>query len=266
MAKVVFNPGPEVSISADAYDPRTSRDADTSRVSDEPASYSNTYGSSQHPATNYTDTLSSPLPSNNVGLPTNELGELSSPRRQYGSQAGPIPSPPSYDLASGRNSGTDRFATFPVKNRQPTPALAIPPEISRMDSFGTNVAMALRYAEGGESTTPSSNTPVNRKAIQYTDEESQLPYVQYGNQNNEQSGHDIPVGVRFRTPSIEVSGRPPIAPGVDSPTYPRELQQQQQQQPSAWSGGTPRRSRRKLSDGEWEFEDEGMPWIRRHQG
>lgn len=266
IAKVVFNPGPEASVNADAYAPSNYLEggADTSRLSDGTSAppVVDTYNS-QYQRTFYGDTVGSTLSSINTGPPVNEFGESLHPSRQYGSQTGPA-SPTSPDVLSG-SAGGGQPNMFPVRNLPPT--LETPTEVGG-DSFSANVVTALRYADGEtilnepqtQQQAPPNESYHNRKAVVYDEEEegSHLPYAQdNGRSNSGVAAEAATSGVRFRTPSMEVSGRSPIAPGSGSPTH--------AQQPSAWTGATSRRSRRKLSDGEWEFEDEGMPWIRRHQ-
>jgi len=94
----------------------------------------------------------------------------------------------------------------------------------------------------------------NRNASQ---DSTYLPYTQTPEIQNSYTSSSLSVekGVRFRTPSMEVSGMT-IAPGVASPTYPSTG--------GGWNGSS-RGGTRVSSDGEWEFEDEGISWIRRYQ-
>ncbi|GJJ14086.1 hypothetical protein Clacol_008343 [Clathrus columnatus] len=239
IAKVVFNPGPEAQISADVYDVPSGM----ARPSDEATSPVDTYPSQYH-VTNYGDTTRSTLQSQNTGPPANEFGESLTPSKRFGSQAGPGYTPSGPDVFNNNGStGGGQFNTFPIKNRPP--ALAAP-ELGR-DSFGADVTYALRYAEGESAPLEEQNDGYNRtRSGVQADEDSHLPYTrpeQGDERNNDMAAPQS--GVRFRTPSMEASGRSPVSPGVDSPT-----------RATSGIGGVARRSRRKVSDGEWEFEDE----------
>ncbi|KIJ40998.1 hypothetical protein M422DRAFT_48793 [Sphaerobolus stellatus SS14] len=94
----------------------------------------------------------------------------------------------------------------------------------------------------------------------FSQESTTLPYTHLPEPDGSFTGSTLSVerGVRFRTPSMEVTGMT-IAPGVASPTYPSagsgwaHTNQAQTNQAGIGAGGE---NSRVSSDGEWVFEDE----------
>ena len=154
--------------------------------------------------------------------------------------------------------GGGQFSTFPVKARSPPPGTA-----GAEPSFSAAVVDSLREPEsGGVAGAPTVNVGGNPwdgdeyasgglggHARAESQDSVRLPYDPAPPPQQQQLG--VEKGVRFRTPSMEVSGAGPVPPGIGSPVYPSAG--------GGWAGRAP------LYDGEWEFEDEGVPWIRRHQ-
>jgi hypothetical protein len=206
--------------------------------------------------------------------PTNEFGE-SGAHRRFGS--GPMRVGDDGSRI-GIGGGGGQFSTFPVKARSNTGVNA--GSGLGGESFSASVADALRMdggegadgerAEGSENAkawVPPPSVTIggnawdgdefgNSHSRNASQDSTQLPYTQDSQPQRAGSRDALGVekGVRFRTPSMEVSGMGPIAPGVASPMY-----------PSAGSGWGGRSMNANAYDGEWEFEDEGTPWIRRHQ-
>ena len=202
--------------------------------------------------------------------PSTEFGESGGYRR-FGS--GPVRASDD-GTRIGIGGGGGQFSTFPVKARSNTGA-----SLGLGESFSTSVADAMR-SDDGEGANVERNE--RRDSVKEwvpppavtvggalwdgeehgkshsrneSQDSSQLPYAQES-QDQRAVSHDalsVEKGVRFRTPSMEASGMGPVAPGVASPMFPSAG--------SGWGHNTNASS----YDGEWEFEDEGTPWIRRHQ-
>ncbi|KAF8580310.1 hypothetical protein K439DRAFT_1415439 [Ramaria rubella] len=128
--------------------------------------------------------------------------------------------------------GGGRFNTFPVKTRSNTVLSA--GSGTGDDSFSASVVDALRQNEGGDDKTwdpspPAVNVGDNpwngdeyggshvRNASQ---DSTQVPYAATAPYQQPTPALAPEKGVRFRTPSMEVSGMSPVAPGAGSPMYP----------------------------------------------
>lgn len=202
--------------------------------------------------------------------PLNEFGE--SAYRRFGS--GPMrTSDDGPHIGAGGGGG--QFSTFPVKARSGTEAsLGLGGE-----SFSASVANAMRSDEGEGADNERNERRESVKSSQppsvtvggniwsgdefgtshsqnETQDNSQLPYMQQPEDQHVESGdaRGIQREVRFRTPSMETSSMG--QPGGASPMYPS----------SGAGSGRGHNMNASSYDGEWEFEDEGTSWIRRHQG
>lgn len=213
------------------------------------------------------------------GLPLpSEFGESNAPRR-FGMNSSTM-SPTMIGSGSGLGSGTGgQFSTFPVKGRSNTAGSnATTGGLSLGGDFESSISGALGLGENRDKNTNKDGTPNvtldgtpwdgssipfdpshNRAQSQestylaYNAPAERQPIGGAGASSEPGSTLSVGKGVRFRTPSMEVSGMQPIAPGVGSPMYPGGG--------SRWRGGGMRSS----NDGEWVFEDEGVPWIRKFQ-
>ncbi|KAF8513294.1 hypothetical protein JB92DRAFT_2830442 [Gautieria morchelliformis] len=172
--------------------------------------------------------------------PTNEFGE-SGAHRRFGS--GPIRTGDDGPRI-GIGGGGGQFSTFPVKARSNTGAGT--GSGLGGDSFSASIADALRL-DGSEGANPERSDNRDSEWVRVpppsvtvggnvwsgdeygqahsrtgSQDSSQLAYIQESQDQRTGSTDTLGVekGVRFRTPSMEVSGMGPIAPGVASPMFP----------------------------------------------
>jgi len=141
----------------------------------------------------------------------------------------------------GSGSGTGgQFNTFPVKGRSNTAGSnATTGGLSLGGDFESSISGALGLGEnrdGAPNVTldgtpwdgssipfdPSHNRAQSQEStyLAYNAPTERQPVGGVGASNDPGSTLSVGKGVRFRTPSMEVSGMQPIAPGVGSPMYP----------------------------------------------
>ena len=272
IGEVVFAAPTDVSENVDAYQPRMSGafgDMQSQGGKSEDIQPSAADANGPPPSLGELRVINNTIPLSQNEPPPNEFGE-SGAHRRFGT--GPMRSNDD-GTRIGIGGGGGQFSTFPVKARSNT---GVSMSAVGGESFSASVADALRLDgnEGADGERNDARARVTPPAVtiggntwdgdeygrshsrDVSQDSSQLPYAQDSQHQRSESRDALGVerGVRFRTPSMEVSGMGPIAPGVASPMY-----------PSAGSGWAGRSMNTSSYDGEWEFEDEGIPWIRRHQ-
>ena len=271
---MVFTAPPDASVSTDGYQPPAVGVTPNQTGDMQPLPTDTSFPPATAGELRVINT-SATLPPPQDEPPTNEFGESGAPRR-FGS--GPVRVGEDGPRI-GIGGGGGQFSTFPVKARSNT-GVSMGSGFGG-DSFSANVADALRMDGGGGDNVDSERSEVGENSKQWvppavtiggnawdgdefskshsrnaSQDSSQLPYAvePQHQRSNSRDALGVEKGVRFRTPSMEVTGMGPIAPGVASPMY-----------PSAGSGWGGRSMNANTFDGEWEFEDEGTSWIRRHQ-